>query len=187
MKIKSIIAILCAAVIGASVLAACSNSNSSKSEESSKAASTADNSKAEETEAASDSDLADFGWVKFKMPEGYEDLKESASYITIGDAADSHKKVKIFNKTILSGDTVESIAEKTITDPERYQRGDDFEMGDYKWITINFTFNDKPSRHFYTQINDKKCMYLTVYEQTQDDAAVKTILESIKADASKLS
>ena len=52
-------------------------------------------------------DLTDFGWVKFEMPEGWADAKESDAYVTVKEDADTHHIVKLFGNNYVVEKTIE--------------------------------------------------------------------------------
>ena len=171
-----VLAVLCAALLAAASLAACGGQSASKADEAS--------SKVTETKA--DEAPADFGDVKFKMPAGYEDTKESDYYTTIANSANKDQIMKISTGKLLSSETIEKFVEKKAAQSDRYKQEDSFEMGSFKWYPVRFTFNDVASSYFYAQAGDAYYVAVTAYTITEKDDDVKTVLGSLQVDESKI-
>ena len=162
---------MCALVLTLSVFTACNSAQPTGT----------DNGGSDVIDADGGDTLADFDWIKFEMPEGYENAKESDSYVTIQKTGDSDYMLKFFSSYIFEGETMESIVEEEGSD-DYYTPGESFELGGYKWYTIHFTFNDKESSKFYTQIADKHYLQITAFGLTEDSDEVKTVLGSVVID-----
>ena len=130
------------------------------------------------TEAPADSNLADYEWVKFEMPEGYADAKESDAYVTIKEEADSHHIIKMFEENIFSKTYDEMMQE--FAEDDYYTLGDVFELGGRTWTPVRFTFNDNPSVKLYTPLTETKYFYMTAFEMEETEPAVKTVIESLE-------
>ena len=172
----NILALICALAMVFS-LAACGEKEEKKEDSSGK---TADSSTVDEP----DSDLTDFEWVKFEMPEGFADAQESDFYVTIKDAADDHHLFKLFNKTLTSGKTIDDY----IADENEYSQNvteeSPIEVSGRTWKVVHFDFNE-PSAKLFTQIDDTHCAQIVVYDHLEDDAALLTVLNSIEFDVEK--
>lgn len=182
---KKLVIALCAAIMVMG-LAACGGGSSSSAASASGSASAS--SSAEASSSAASANLTDFGWVKIEMPEGYVDANESDSYVTIRDEGNDKHCMKIFKKTLVSSaPTAADYAAKEVADHEgKYTDEGKVTIGDHEWNLVGFTFNNNPSVFAYTDVADKKCVYLTIYEMGIDDPAVQTVLSSIQVDESQL-
>ena len=167
-----LIALLCALLMIVS-LAACG----SKTEE--KASSDkAESGAAEVTEAASN--LTDFEWVKFEVPEGFEDTQESDSYVAFKDKEDTYRGFHVSWKSVSPSKTLEEIAESDTQYSTNASVDAAVELGGRTWVPVHFDFNDEPSVYLFTQIDEKHCCYIVAYKMTENDAAVQTIVNSIE-------
>lgn len=175
-KAVKILALLCALVMLVS-LAACGGDKKDNSTKKSD-----DNTATEAAEP--ESNLTDFEWVKFEMPEGYADKKESDSYVTIGEEENSKHIIKLFLNTLISGKTVEEVVKSEAEKSDTYTLDSAVEIGGRTWYPIRFTFNDNPSVKLYTDAGDGYLCYLTIYEMEENEPAVQTVLKSIEFDTS---
>ena len=118
------------------------------------------------------------GYASFNMPDGWAEVQESDSYATIAEEANDDHMMKIFREHLFSGDTIESVAAKK---GEMYGTapGEPVVYGSTTWIPVDFTFNGTPSRFFYSQLDDENLMYVTVYELTDADEPVQTVLSTL--------
>ncbi len=131
-------------------------------------------------------DLTDFGWVKFEMPEGWADAKESDAYVTVKEDADTHHIVKLFGNNYVVEKTIEEVAKADAADnPDRYTLDAPVEIGGREWYPVRFKFNDKDSVRLFAEVDKEHYCYVTVFEQTETAPAVQTILNNIAFDASK--
>ncbi len=187
-KLLSVIAVLGACAVLTSALTACGGKKAESKSDGGTQSSVTDVTKGEETTAAPEDDgLSDYDWMKFKMPEGFEEFGESDSYTTIQETENSKHKMKFFRRTKSADTDMDAIVDEEVSkDTDRYSKGETFQMGNYTWVTENFTFNSNDSRKFYTQLDDTHYAYITVFEMTEADDAVKTVLESFTADPSKI-
>lgn len=189
-KVLSLIAILGACVIAATAMTACGGNDKKEASKADTASTAASDSKTEQqdaTEAPADDGTTDFGWVKFKMPEGFEETKESSSYTTITDTQNSKRIMKVFAEYLSAGKTPESVRnEKVEKSSGRSEKGEDLTIGGTTWYVEKFTFNGNDSRKFYSGLDETNYVYITAFEMTEEDEAVKTVLESFAADPSKL-
>jgi hypothetical protein len=121
----------------------------------------------------------DYGWIKFQMPEGYEDAQESDSYLTIRSTENSYHVIKVFRE--YKGDkTVAEMAAEKLASSDRYTPGETLTINGREWVTVNFTFNDNPSVFFFGEGYDKYYIRVTVFEMTADEPAVQTLLSDIE-------
>lgn len=124
-------------------------------------------------------------YASFNMPDGWADRAESSSYVSIVEEADGDHVMKIFVEHLFSGDTIQSVAEKEASYYGDDALGEAFEMGGYTWIPVSFTFNDNPSRKFYTQLDDENYAYVTTFEMTEDDEPVQIVLSTLSLEVSE--
>lgn len=183
-------AILACAFALAMGLAACSGGAASGSASGSAAASdsaAASAAAAEGAEAAADSNLTDFGWIAFEMPEGWADQKESDSYVTIADESNSKHIMKISANTLMSTyPTAADFAAKELASSDSYTDEGTVTVGDYEWSLVGFTFNGNPSVKAYTGITEDKAIGVTIYEMDIDDPAVQTVLTTFVINEDEL-
>lgn len=177
-KAVKILALLCALVMLVS-LAACGGD---KKDDTVKK--TDDNTA---TEAAQEpaANLADFEWVKFEMPEGYKDMAESDSYVTIGETENSKHIIKFFSGYLFD-ESIEEVVKEEAEGSDSYTLDSAIEIEGRTWYPIRFTFNDNPSVKLYTDIGNDCLCYLTIYEMEENEPAVQTVLKSIEFDTSTL-
>lgn len=173
-KSVKLIALLCALLMIVS-LAACGEKAEEKTD-----------SKTTESAAEPASNLTDFGWVKFEVPEGFKDTQESDSYIAFKNEEDTYCGFHVAWKSVPSSKTLAEIAESDTQYSTNASVGDEIELGGRKWIPVHFDFNDAPSVYLYTQIDDNHCSYVLAYKMTENDEAVKTIVNSIEFVPEKL-
>lgn len=172
-----LLALLCALIMLVS-LAACGEKKDDTKDSGSK---TSDSSVEE-----ADSNLTDFEWVKFEMPEGWSDAKESDAYVTIAEDADDHHKMKMFNNS-LAGETIQEKIEREYGDDDYYTvEKDPVELSGRTWYVVRFNFNNNPSVMLYTDLVEGKLFYITAFEMDENADAVKTVLDSLEFDESKL-
>ena len=146
-----------------------------------------DDKTAETTVEAADANLTDFEWVKFEMPEGWFDAKESDAYITVHDDANTKHIVKMFSRTNTSGKSIEDLAkEDAEKDAERYSVDAPITINDRTWYPVRFKFNDNDSVRLFTDIDGGHYTYLTIFEITETDPAAQKILTTIEFDPSKI-
>lgn len=164
-KTVKLSALICALIIIAA-LAACGEKNTGET-----------SSQAADTSSAA---LADYGWVRFEMPAGYADTNESDYYVAVADENNDKHIIKIFNHTLVSGKTLED----EIADEMEYSQNpsieDAFDVNGRSWTPAYFDFNSNRSVKLFTQPNDSTCCFLVVYEMTETDEAVQTVLSSIE-------
>ncbi len=177
-KTVKLLALFCALIMLVS-LAACGEKMADDAKDS--GSKTADSSVEE-----ADSNLTDFGWVKFEMPEGWSDAKESDAYVTIAEDADDHHKMKLFKKS-LGSDTIQSKIEKDYGSDDYYTvENDPIELSGRTWYVVRFTFNNNPSVMLFTDLVEGKLFYINVFEMDENADAVKTVLDSLTFDESKI-
>lgn len=174
-----ILALICALILLVS-LAACGDKK-----DDSAAKKSDDSGSSDVNEPASD--LTDFGWVKFKIPEGWADNNESPAYVTVVEDADSHHIVKLFGYTYGTLTNPEDLAKNDAEkDPDRYTVDEPVEIGGRTWYPVRFTFNDVDSVRLFGEVDGEHYCYVTIFEQSENDPAVQTILNSIEFDASQI-
>ena len=169
-----LVSLLCALLMVFSLAACGEKADTAKDSDAKTTSSDSDSTPA----PAANDKLTDFGWVKFEMPEGYSDSKESDSYVTIAEDADSHHIIKFFSQTLFSGKTAADVAAEKADDKNTL--GEKITVNGRDWYPLYFKFNDKDSVKLYTDVNESKYVYLTVYEMTENEPAVQTVLNSIE-------
>ena len=178
-KSVKLIALLCALLMLVS-LAACGEK---KDDTSKKSDDKTSDSSVEEPE----SNLTDFEWVKFEMPEGWSDANESDSYVTIHEDANTKHTVKFFGHTNATGISMEELAKQDAEkDAERYTADAAVEIGGRTYYPVRFKFNDNDSVRLFTDIDGDHYTYITIFEMTETDPAAQQILTTIEFDPSKI-
>lgn len=168
-----ILALICALVM-VFALAACGDSKEDTSKKS-------DDKTSDATEAPKDSNLTDFEWVKLEIPEGWYDAAESSAYVTVKDEADAYHIVKIFCDGKGADYSMEYIANLDVeSDPDRYTADEPIEIGGRTYYPVRFKFNDEDSVRLFTEIDSEHYSYITVFQMSENDPAVQTILNSIE-------
>ena len=175
------IALLCALLMMVSLVAC----GGEKKDDSSKKS---DDKTAETTVEEPASNLTDFEWVKFEMPEGWSDAKESDAYVTVHDDANTKHIAKLFCRTNATGKSIEDLAkEDAAKDAERYSVDAPITINDRTWYPVRFKFNDNDSVRLFTDIDGGHYTYITIFEITETDPAAQKILTTIEFDPSKIS
>ena len=178
-KTVKLLALICALVMLVS-LAACGEKKDDTSSKS------GENTAEAETEAPA-SNLTDYEWIKFEMPEGWADAKESDSYVTIREEADSDHVVKFFSHSYVTTKDLAEIVEKDASyDTERYHVGETFDLNGRKYYPEYFKFNDNDSVTLYVEIDADHYCEISVFEMTETAEPIKTILNSMEFDTTKL-
>lgn len=178
-KTVKILALLCALMMLVS-LVACGDKKDDTAKKSDEK--TSDSSQEEATE----SNLTDFEWVKFEMPEGWADAAESPAYVTVKEDANHDHIVKLFSKGKGADFSVEDIAkDDAANDPERYTADAAVEIGGRTYYPVRFKFNDEDSVRLFTEVDSEHYCYITIFQMKEDAPAVQTILNSIEFDAEK--
>lgn len=138
------------------------------------------------TQAATDN-LTDFDWVAFEMPAGWEDAKESDSYVTVQKSDNHDAKIKISSATLFSSapTAADKAAEVKEKQGDYYGDGGTQKIGDYEWTLLTFTFNDNPSVKAYADVDEDTYVEVTIFEQGVDNPDVQTVLSTIKVDPAK--
>lgn len=146
-----------------------------------------DDPNATETAQSTADNLTDYGWVAFEMPAGWEDAKESDSYITIQKSANHDARIKIFSETLFS--SAPTAAEKAAADKEKrgdyYSDGGTQKIGDYEWTLLTFTFDGNPSVQAYADVDEDTCVTVTIFQQEIDNPDVQTVLSTMAIDPDK--
>lgn len=174
------LALLCALLMMVS-LVACGSEKKDDADQKS------DDKTAETTVDEPASNLTDFEWVKFEMPEGWSDAQESDAYVTVQDEANTRHIVKLFSRTNSVGKSLEDIAkEDAEKDTERYSLDAPITINDRTWYPVRFKFNDNDSVRLFTDIDGDHYTYITIFEMTETDPAAQQILTTIEFDPSKI-
>lgn len=171
-----ILALMCALAM-ILTLAACGGKKEAGSTDSGKSAASGSGEAASSAEEVQ-SNLTDFEWVKFEMPAGYSDAKESDYYVTIRQDDNDKHCMKISERTLTGGKTAAELAAEKADD--RYTPGESFIVNSREWYPVSFQFNKEDSVILYSDVDERNAAEITVYQMTQDDPDVQTVLNSIE-------
>ena len=131
--------------------------------------------------------VADYGWVKFDIPEGYRDTRESKTFPVLVNVEDPDYVIKVLPKPFL-GDvkTIDDLAaEKTAR--EFYLDDGTKKVGDREWRLVGFKWIKKAHSQFaYTKADDSHAVILASFMMTADDPVVEGIMKTMEIDTSKI-
>lgn len=145
--------------------------------------------------ACSSDGLTDFGWAKFKMPEGYVEANGLVDEVTISTSADTDPlNFKLDDRTIQLRPKVREqafpsaeAAMTAILEKNGGGKVQSFEAGGRTWYAAPFSVkNEGDSVYGYTDVNTERCVGFNAYYMGIDDPDLLTVLETLEIDESKL-
>ena len=138
-------------------------------------------------------DIADYGWMRCEIPEGYYDTHEMSSFPTFMNKENSDFVIKILPKQLFnSRPNAAVLADRRAesnngTKTKFYTRDGNKEMGKRTWELVSFKWGDGAKSHLaYADINDKYAVEVASFMMPIDDPVVKQIIESLEIYPDKI-
>ena len=133
------------------------------------------------------SSVADYEWVKFEMPAGWTDAKGTGGYVTVTEDADAKHIVKLSTRSYMWQTELQDVIDKFIEyDGDRYKAESPTQIGSHKFYPLRFSFEGQQGVLLYCAVDDAHYCEISISQMTETDPAIRTILNSIEFDASKI-
>ena len=132
------------------------------------------------------SSKTDFGWYKATVPEGFTDAKEgdeAGRKFTKKEGSDE-LMIKAYSTSAYdnaAADKASSLGREGNTDKGQMQ------IGNYKWEAVGYTFNGSPSLKLFADAPDGKVIELDFFMMDENNAVVKSFVESFEYVGEKAS
>lgn len=173
---KKIIAILLVLMLGLLLFAGCGGAQDS--EDSGGGTTDVVNSEEDDVDSDEDDSLTDMIFYKAEFPEGYfaNTTQGNDYYTVVFEKEGSSPTTKLYVK--LAYNDIDVAVEKeldTFADAG-WTQGPDVEIGAYNWKTIDYSWNDMPSRNYYVQADEKETLVVMGMCIAPDDPDMMTFL-----------